>query len=417
MRIRLMLRYSLFIVVLLASVSVVAAQAETCSPIVLRALDTLDNACSTLDRNSACYGYNSVSATLASTAPLDVQFAQPSDTINVADIATLQTAPLNEVADEWGLALLRVQATNIEGTLPGQSVVMLLMGDATLTRDGETPTDETLQDSMEAFYFTTGLGNPQCKTAPDSLIVQSPQGVRVNFTINGAEVELGSTAILSIVDEGGAFELTMAEGRAVINNEVVVPEGFWAKIPLDTETDLEFGGNFRAVSGDPLMCRMVPEENRAEFDAIFSALPVGVLQYAVDEIEYDDVGCQTPDGQPLPMITDTPAACVPTQPNGWQTYTIRSGETLFRIAQGSGSSIDELSRVNCIDNPAVIIAGTTLFVPRIPVIAVPPTAVPTAVPTEPIVTEEAKPTEETRATQEPNATQEVTVTEDPLTGN
>ena len=37
---------------------------------------------------------------------------------------------------------------------------------------------------MQAFYFTTGLGAPACHTAPNGLVVQSPQEVATTLTIN-----------------------------------------------------------------------------------------------------------------------------------------------------------------------------------------------------------------------------------------
>ncbi len=62
-----------------------------------------------------------------------------------------------------------------------------------------------------------------------------------------------------------------------------------------------------------------------------------------------------------------PADCVPTQPAGWTSYTIRAGDTLSDIAERAGSSQDELARANCIRDTRVIIAGVSIFVPREPV--------------------------------------------------
>lgn len=62
-----------------------------------------------------------------------------------------------------------------------------------------------------------------------------------------------------------------------------------------------------------------------------------------------------------------PDNCVPAQPAGWTTYTIRRGDTLAGIAQGSGSSLSELAAANCIRDARFIVAGATIFVPRTPV--------------------------------------------------
>lgn len=56
--------------------------------------------------------------------------------------------------------------------------------------------DLDARSPMQAFYFRTGVGVPTCAEAPDVLVVQGPQEVRVRLSVNGAEVELGSTAVL-----------------------------------------------------------------------------------------------------------------------------------------------------------------------------------------------------------------------------
>ncbi|MBZ0284939.1 MAG: DUF5666 domain-containing protein [Anaerolineae bacterium] len=61
-----------------------------------------------------------------------------------------------------------------------------------------------------------------------------------------------------------------------------------------------------------------------------------------------------------------PPNCVATQPAGWTTYAIRSGDTLSGIADRTDSSISELALANCIADPRFIVAGMTIFVPRQP---------------------------------------------------
>lgn len=52
------------------------------------------------------------------------------------------------------------------------------------------------------------------------------------------------------------------------------------------------------------------------------------------------------------------------QPRGWITYAVQSGDTLSSIAARTGTTVDILTAVNCIDNPSLISVGTQLFVPR-----------------------------------------------------
>lgn len=105
-------------------------------------------------------------------------------------------------------------------------------------------TDSDAPSPMQAFYFRTGIGAPTCEEAPDVLVLQGPTEVRVRLSINGAEVELGSTAVLRSAQEpfsnlsgspvfGGlvsgfdpvgdpaclATELALVEGDALVNGE------------------------------------------------------------------------------------------------------------------------------------------------------------------------------------------------------
>lgn len=84
----------------------------------------------------------------------------------------------------------------ISGPAPYQWVSRSLVivqqgGDATLDAL-PVATDQPLSP-MQAFYFRTGIGAPQCIEAPDMVVVQGPKEVRVTLNVNGAEIALGST--------------------------------------------------------------------------------------------------------------------------------------------------------------------------------------------------------------------------------
>ncbi|MEO8610201.1 MAG: SH3 domain-containing protein [Chloroflexota bacterium] len=55
------------------------------------------------------------------------------------------------------------------------------------TRDLRTP--------MQAFYLTTGVSNTACNKAPDALMVQGPNTMKVDLTVNGADITIGSTVV------------------------------------------------------------------------------------------------------------------------------------------------------------------------------------------------------------------------------
>lgn len=270
---------------LLAAVQPAQSQATpaalpTCQAIVRAALEQLEANCTGVGRNTACYGNTLVESTFAHDVPEDY-FSAPADRADVVNLRTMSTAPMDEANDIWGVALMNVQA-NLPGTLPGQSVTMLLLGDtvvgnavpeadaalpadpvavaaaqaanihmrpladapvagsvAPLTRleaDARTPDQqwvrvvapaepaeasvsgwlraaqlapfdssalpvigETTRTPMQAFVFRTGIGQPICAEAPNSVVVQGPANTQVVMNVNGADLTIGSTVRLSSV--------------------------------------------------------------------------------------------------------------------------------------------------------------------------------------------------------------------------
>jgi hypothetical protein len=104
---------------------------NTCPALVQTALEQMGDNCTNLGRNSACYGFTQVYSTFFNEAPLDF-FSKPSDRAELAQLETITTAPLDLDADQWGIAVMNVQA-NVPGALPGQSIVFMLMGDTEVT--------------------------------------------------------------------------------------------------------------------------------------------------------------------------------------------------------------------------------------------------------------------------------------------
>jgi hypothetical protein len=100
---------------------------ETCPTIIEDALSAVGDNCGGLNRNSACYGFNVVQATFTEALATDF-FSRPSDRSPISSLATIGTTPLRADLNQWGIALMSVQA-NLPDTLPGQNVVFMLLGD------------------------------------------------------------------------------------------------------------------------------------------------------------------------------------------------------------------------------------------------------------------------------------------------
>src|SRR5690606_5248983 len=110
----------------------------TCPVLVQQALEDVGNNCDSLERNNACYGYNQVEAAFFDEQP-EAFFSTPSDRAALSILQTIQTAPLSTEESLWGIATLNVQA-NVPGSLPGQAVVFMLLGDVEI-ENAVTPED------------------------------------------------------------------------------------------------------------------------------------------------------------------------------------------------------------------------------------------------------------------------------------
>lgn len=294
-----------FFLICLGIVAPQRLQAQaTCPDLVLEAVETVGSGCAEMGRNSVCYGNHRLGAVL--TRPLSVEFFnQPSDQLQLADLQSLSTSPLDLERQEWGIAVMSLQA-NVPQALPGQVVTFLLIGDAEVRNDSPLSPDAlqpvstnaatslftqpaadsailtTLEANtalsaagvtadgvwlrvvhhgefgwmlssfaaappqngrlpivdaqtplpMQAFTFRAAVGGPRCAESPPSvLVVQGPEQVRVSLTVNGAQMDLGSTAVLW-QPEDQVMQMAILDGQAQLADGTTVTTGTTSTIQL-----------------------------------------------------------------------------------------------------------------------------------------------------------------------------------------
>lgn len=228
-------------------------QPSTCSEMARQALASIGTACNDLERNSACYGFFNVLASFNQPVTPGF-FSRPSDRAEVGALASLRTAAFDVASGQWGVAVLRIQA-NIPETLPGQAVTLVLLGDAQIA-DASNPATQT---PMQAFTLSTGIGAPQCREVPPStLTIQAPRGITVDLTVNGAEIRVGSTAVIHTTEDqrmvvgmlsgrGHMGERSMPRGYKMsceLDEDGMFIEGSWSEVEPFDEDDLLFFSAF-----------------------------------------------------------------------------------------------------------------------------------------------------------------------------
>lgn len=68
----------------------------------------------------------------------------------------------------------------------------------------------------------------------------------------------------------------------------------------------------------------------------------------------------------VPTVTANdprPSGCVAPIPEGWQPYTVQPGDRVFRLAMDYGTTVTEITVVNCLPNPRLLQVGQILLLP------------------------------------------------------
>ena len=180
--------------------------------------------------------------------------------------------------------------------------------------------EDAVLSPMQAFYFTTGTGNPTCRQAPDAIVIQSPERLSVNVTINGATVRIGSTIVLT-TQLGETSPDDDLDDNCVLTEAIVLDgnieaNGGGLNIPLGhfaTFTACE-GEDGQIIPQDDWQAGgIVSEERLAEF-GVLEQLPEGLLHYAIKiptraAIEEALRPTATPEPRPTTVVvaTSTPA--------------------------------------------------------------------------------------------------------------
>ncbi len=227
------------------SVLLQPAQAQTSNPacpaLVELALSQVGNNCADLGHNSACYGFNKLSASFNQSVDPNF-FTRPADRADLATFQTIQTAPLNLGLGQWGIAVMNVQA-NVPNTLPGQAVTFLLLGDSDIENAVEASGD-TVQTVTVILQATTDLRS----------------GAQA-----GSDV-LGNLAAGTVVDanaisqDGSAIRLVTDSGGGWVNREAVNPNPTLDKLPkVKPNSDSPMQSfYFRTRPGGNLDCAQTP---------------------------------------------------------------------------------------------------------------------------------------------------------------
>ncbi len=394
----------------------VLAQAE-CPAIVETALAQIGDHCGDLSRNSACYGFDQIVSSFSQPQP-DNFFSVPRDRADLVQLQTIQTLPLNIEEQQFGVAVLNAQA-NVPNSLPGQGVIFLLLGDATLNNGVAA---ENATELVQGIEVTTIGDTPLYTVASLSASIQEivPAGTSLNADgtivggewvriIDDAEIvwvlrtaleansaidtlpdvgALGRTPMQAFYFTTGISTATCQEAESVI--AIQSPENLTVNLSLNG-VDIEMGslitltnstltvhrGHVRTSLGQVVNTNQTLEivlDRSGNFIGMGALRDINEVEFsrgmrvqnAINQVavandwsEYDIV----PVGTPLP--TETPLSPVVSRPGCEAVHTVQRGDTLFRIGQRYNASLPAVVQANQISEPYIIFVGQELCIPDV----------------------------------------------------
>lgn len=135
---------------------------------------------------------------------------------------------------------------------------------------------------MQAFYFTTKLDQADCTQAPDTLLIQGPQHMKIDLEANQANIQIGSTILLSMID-ADTMQLIVLDGQANVG-DLIIPEGFKAYAPLRLPDEEEAKDilldDGKIIGGPWIECQPIPVDELGRYKSL-EGIPPELLNYPI----------------------------------------------------------------------------------------------------------------------------------------
>lgn len=209
---------------LLCIVGVVAAQDDVCPLLVQEALDSVDFNCTGVGRNQACYGH----ATLSADVVGNITFERVGDIGPVNQIERLALSALDTDAEQWGIALLQLQA-NIPDTLPGQNVTFLAYGNTSIEND----TIEKPEDDLSGLLPDDVTERLQVAVSPSAQQLNVRSGPDTSFAVVGSLAPTDVASAVGRVEADDWVQVVLPSGGAGwVFADLLTPEGDLAALPV-----------------------------------------------------------------------------------------------------------------------------------------------------------------------------------------
>jgi len=191
-----------------------AQQPKTCPMVVADSLTALGTNCASLERNTTCYGHETVQHTAFTDSQV---YDQPGTRVGLPTTETIQTGPFDLASEKWGLNVMSVNA-NLPYAIQPKRLVYIQFGGVEV--ENGVPAGEAV-NLLETGITATTSSQTNLLTWPSPSIPGHASDV-VTSVPSGASVSLDA------INPAGDFV------RAVFQNQV----GWVSKSAIDPSVDL-----------------------------------------------------------------------------------------------------------------------------------------------------------------------------------
>jgi hypothetical protein len=216
-------------------------ETSVCTSLVQNKFVELVRNCADAGGNTACFG-SSASASFSGSEATG--FSQPGDILDLSEVSSITTLPLDTNADQWGLALLNVHA-NIPLSASQQGLKYFLLGDVQI--ENAVDPDTALQPGEPLIVTVIVAANLRSAPSTEAKILSSvPAGTELS--VDGLS---NGSGWLRVFHNGG---------MAWVSRQVVTPkEGDLDQLPeLGRDAQTLMQSFFLKTGAKPSECAEVP---------------------------------------------------------------------------------------------------------------------------------------------------------------
>lgn len=396
------------IIALMLGFMTVVTQAQTCGGTVKRAFASLAEHCGDLARDSLCYGYPQVNATVAE-GQSALAFSNPGARISTAELARIEAGAYDLAQSSWGIAALHLSA-NLPQTYAGPGVILLLAGEAALINEVapadvmaiQPPVSTAALEAAILYKHPGVIPKPVAEVEADALLLvdafESAGGwLRVVNDGEVAWIEADKVARLQAMDGlprlglGATFALQAFSLSTGTDYPECVEAEPWIAIqtPADMGVSLSVNGvdihidsmvTFQQVHRNALSMTV----HRGEATTIFgqtvrqSESVIGILR-ETDEREATVLewsgALRGSEAEYARGLRAQDALNELARANGWTVYeaynylpevlhVVQAGETLYGLTARYETSVDLIIAANGGDDSLRLLIGMELIVPK-----------------------------------------------------